>query len=305
MSAPLPWAANVFYTPTQLCQRYELLYQATTTQPNQDNDPATDLTHIYWDVYDPGGGGNVVTSVVADIGITVTGGDTAAPQIGTNLVAGDGIQILPGVGTTLGISNTGILSVDTGGAGITATTVSGNTTLNNSGVTSVIAGTAVSVSAATGAVTLTNTGVTSVIAGSGINVSSPAGAVTISASAGFTPTTQVLLAQQLILPGQTGVFSTPSGGEGLYIIMGCSVPASTGQSRQGQFSVWCYVNSSQRVQMGGSGLSDLGALGSTDIMLLIPQDGTTNFFYSNGGSQSLVNYSIVAFKMSGPISGAF
>ena len=305
MSAPLPWAANVFYTPTQLCQRYELLYQATTTQPNQDNDPATDLTHIYWDVYDPGGGGNVVTSVTADIGITVTGGTSAAPAIGTNLTAGQGISLTPGVGTALAVANTGILSVDTGGAGITANTVSGNTTLNNTGVTSVIAGTAVSVSAATGAVTLNNTGVTSVIAGSGIGVSSATGAVTISASAGFTPTTEVLLAQQNIAPGASGSIPTPTGGEGLYVIMGCSVPVSTGQSRQAQFSVWCYVNSLQRVQMGGSGLSDLGTVGGNDIMLLIPQDGTPNFFYQNNGGQQLNNFSIVAFKMSGSVSGAF
>jgi hypothetical protein len=98
-----------------------------------------------------------VLGVTAAIGCTV-GGTAANPTIGTNLVAGNGIQVLPGVGTTVDISNLGILSVDTGGAGITATTISGNTTLNNTGVTSVIAGSGISVSAATGAVTISSTG---------------------------------------------------------------------------------------------------------------------------------------------------
>jgi hypothetical protein len=40
-------------------------------------------------------------------------------------------------------------------------------------------------------------------------------------------------------------------------------------------------------------------------MLIIPNDSVSTFFYSNGGAQSLVNYSIVAFKMSGAIAGAF
>jgi hypothetical protein len=323
-----PWSEGIFYLPTELVQYGVDVWEATALQPNVGNNPS-DIPTSYWTIFSQGGS-NVVSLVSAGLGIAVTGGGTTnpvvaanleagtgvtivagvAPQsllissaadgvqtvtaavgctvggtatnptVGTNLVAGGGISLLAGVGTTLGISNSGILSVDTGGAGITASTVSGAVTLNNTGVTSVIGGSNISVSAATGA-------------------------VTISATGGFTPTTEVLLAQQLLAPGASGTFPVPTGGEGLYVLMGCSVPASTGQSRQGQFSVWCYVNSAQRVQMGGSGLSDLGGVGGADIMLVIPVDGTATFFYQNNGGQSLVNYSIVAFKMSGAITGAF
>ena len=58
-------------------------------------------------------------------------------------------------------------------------------TITNSGVTSLVAGTAISVSAATGAVTVTNTGVTSLAAGTGVSVSGSTGAVTVSLSGNF------------------------------------------------------------------------------------------------------------------------
>jgi len=116
---------------------------------------------------------------------------------------------------------------------------------------------------------------------------------------------QVLLAQGNIAPGGSGNIPIPSG-EGLYCIMGCSAgPGSTGQSRQGQFSVMAYVNASARIQMGGSGISDLGSIGGSDSFVLFPNDGLATMFYINNGSQSMVNYSIQAFKISGPIPGAF
>jgi len=116
---------------------------------------------------------------------------------------------------------------------------------------------------------------------------------------------QVLLAQGTIAPGGSGNIPIPSG-EGLYCIMGCSAgPGSTGQSRQGQFSVMAYVNASARIQMGGSGISDLGSIGGSDSFVLFPNDGLATMFYINNGSQSMVNYSIQAFKISGPIPGAF
>ena len=117
---------------------------------------------------------------------------------------------------------------------------------------------------------------------------------------------QVLLATQLIVaPGATGTIPVPVG-EGLYCIMGCSAdPGATGQSRQAQFSVMAYVNSTGALQMGGSGISDLGSIGGSDSFILIPNAGSANtMFYANNGIQSLVNYSIRAFKISGPIPGA-
>jgi len=115
---------------------------------------------------------------------------------------------------------------------------------------------------------------------------------------------QVLLATGTISPGASGNIPGPTG-EGLYCIMGCSTAPSTGQTRQGQVNVMAYVNSSGRIQMGGSGIADIGSIGGTDAFVLFPNDGTTTLFYQNNGAQSMVNYSIVAFKISGPILGTF
>lgn len=66
--------------------------------------------------------------------------------------------------------------------GVTTSGPSAGFTVNNTGVTSAVAGTGIGVSSATGAVTFTNTGVTSLTAGTGISLSGTTGAVTISAS---------------------------------------------------------------------------------------------------------------------------
>jgi len=66
---------------------------------------------------------------------------------------------------------------------ITSLTTSGpaaSFTINNTGVTSAIAGAGISVSSATGAVTIANTGVLSLTAGSGISLSASTGNITIS-----------------------------------------------------------------------------------------------------------------------------
>jgi hypothetical protein len=115
---------------------------------------------------------------------------------------------------------------------------------------------------------------------------------------------QVLLAAQTIAPNASGTIPNPTG-EGLYCIMGCSVATSSGQTRQAQVNVMAYVNTNGRIQMGGSGIADIGSIGGTDAFVLFPVDGTNTLFYQNNGAQSLLNYSIVAFKISGPILGAF
>jgi hypothetical protein len=67
------------------------------------------------------------------------------------------------------------------GTGIQLTVTSTNDQINitNTGVTSLVAGTAMSVSAATGAVTVNNIGVTSIVAGLGMSRNTATGAVTI------------------------------------------------------------------------------------------------------------------------------
>jgi hypothetical protein len=98
-------------------------------------------------------------------------------------------------------------------------------------------------------------------------------------------------------------FPTPST-EGLWCITACC--QSTNQpSRQAQFSVVCYVNNARQVQMGGSTFADVGSIGSTDGLLVYPQQGGQAFNLAFTGAQPIVGFSIVAFKLSGPIPGTF
>jgi hypothetical protein len=119
---------------------------------------------------------------------------------------------------------------------------------------------------------------------------------------------EVLLASTT-LPAQTPpaqyntTFPTPST-EGLWCITACC--QSTNQpSRQAQFSVVCYVNNARQVQMGGSALGDVGAIGSTDGLLVYPQQGGQAFNLAYTGASATIGFSIVAFKLSGPIPGTF
>jgi hypothetical protein len=318
------WFSGRNYVPAFVVQRFSLLYQSTAVQPNQNNDPATDTAHTYWTIYSTGG--NTVTSVSAGSGITVTGGGgsspiiaanlvggagisigaggppnslsiantgvqnvtaavgcvvggtATAPTIGTNLTAGGGISVIPGVGTTVAISNTGITAVTAGGAGIAANTVSGNTTINNTGVTSVIAGSNITVSAATGAVTISST------------------------AGGFTPTSQVLVAQRDFLTGQSTFMPNPVG-EGLYCILGCSTSTITQLTEYAQFSVMAYVNSFGNIQMGGSGLA--AGNGNNTQPVLVPVEGSNQLFFQNNQANTLSQFSIVAIKITGPVAGCF
>ena len=78
---------------------------------------------------------------------------------------------------------TSITPTATTGISITSLTSSGpaaSFTINNTGVTSAVAGTGISVSSATGAVTIANTGVLSLTAGTGISLTASTGNITIS-----------------------------------------------------------------------------------------------------------------------------
>ena len=111
------------------------------------------------------------------------------------------------------------------------------------------------------------------------------------------------------LPAQTPpaqyntTFPTPST-EGLWCITACC--QSTNQpSRQAQFSVIAYVNNARQVQMGGSTFADVGSIGSTDGLLVYPQQGGQAFNLAYTGTAAIVGFSVVAFKLSGPIPGTF
>jgi hypothetical protein len=94
--------------------------------------------------------GDVTLAGTLAVGFGGTGA-TATPTNG---------QILIGNGTTFTVATLGTST------GISTTTGAGTLTINNTGVTSNVAGTGISVSSATGAVTITNTGVTSITFGS-------------------------------------------------------------------------------------------------------------------------------------------
>jgi hypothetical protein len=93
-------------------------------------------------------------------------GATATPTNG---------QLLIGNGTNFAVATLGTST------GISTTTGSGTLTINNTGVTSAVAGTGISVSGATGAVTITNSGVTSITGTANqITASASTGGVTLS-----------------------------------------------------------------------------------------------------------------------------
>ena len=107
---------------------------------------------------------------------TITTGTWNGTAIANTYLANSTIS-----GVALG-SNLNSLTAGTGISYSSGTTYNGSAaiTINNSGVTSNVAGTGISVSGATGAVTITNSGVTSAVAGTGVSVSGSTGAVTFS-----------------------------------------------------------------------------------------------------------------------------
>jgi len=98
-------------------------------------------------------------------------------------------------------------------------------------------------------------------------------------------------------------FPAPTG-EGLYAICGSSSGVSTANSRQAQLSCFCYVNNAGNVAIGGAGYADLGAVGSDDNIQFAPISNNS-FSGSYGGVQQVNNFSVLAFKLSGPIPGTF
>lgn len=158
-----------------------------------------------------GTGTKVVTDAGASIGtpnfvfgsdaandIAIRGASTyGRAALSSLFTAGTAVSI---TGTNpLTINNTGVTSAVAGtGIGVSAGT--GAVTISNSGVTSNVAGTGITVSAATGAVTIGNGGVTSAVAGTGITVSGATGAVTI----GNGGVTSIVAGTGVTISGATG-----------------------------------------------------------------------------------------------------
>jgi len=117
-------------------------------------------------------------------GVAVTGTNATGLVITntgvTSNVAGTGIHIDNATGVST-VSNTGVLSVTTTGAGLTAlSSATGVVSFSNTGVTSTVAGTGITVSDATGAVTIATTAVLSATGGTGISITGTnAGGLTV------------------------------------------------------------------------------------------------------------------------------
>lgn len=119
---------------------------------------------------------------------------------------------------------------------------------------------------------------------------------------------QVLLAAGNLAPGTVGAptsFSFPAPtGEGLYAIVGASSGVSTANSRQAQLSCFCYVGPTGVAAIGGAAFADVGGIAADDCIQFAPANNTV-FNGSYVGAQQVNNFSILAFKISGPIPGTF
>ena len=115
---------------------------------------------------------------------SISDGSTTQAVVGGNtLTVADGTAINAVVSATdtLTINNTGVTSA-VAGSGIGVSAGTGAVTITNSGVRSNVAGSGIGVSSSTGAVTVSNTGVLSNLSGNGITLSSATGNVTVTNS---------------------------------------------------------------------------------------------------------------------------
>jgi hypothetical protein len=138
-------------------------WQGGTIQPGYGGTGLTTFTAANYALYSTSASALTAGTLPAAAGGT---GATATPTNG---------QLLIGNGTNFAVATLGTST------GISTTTGSGTLTINNTGVTSAVAGTGISVSGATGAVTITNSGVTSITGTANqITASASTGGVTLS-----------------------------------------------------------------------------------------------------------------------------
>ena len=224
-----------------------------------------------------------VTSVNGSgITCTQTGGAGNDVQLATNLVAGTNISITSsGVSTAKTFDNT--MAVSGTGAGIVVTQAGPgqNVTVQNTGVTSAVAGTGISVSGATGAVTIGNTGVTAITAGTGLSASGSTGGVTLANTMAVSQGTGITVTQAGA--GQNATIAANITGTN-----GCSVTPSGGSL--------LVQNTGVRSLLAGSGIALSGSTGvvtvsttagqpSTYYNLGQPDPSTYGYGYITNGSQ--------------------
>lgn len=96
--------------------------------------------------------------------------------------------------------------------------------------------------------------------------------------------------------------------EGLWCIVGVGAGSSSQTTSDAQFCVMAYVNSGHIIEMGGCAQLNVGTtLNSDEATLQVqPLNGTTTLeLIYTSTFQGLVNYSVSAFLISGPIPGTF
>ena len=200
----------------------------------------------------------LISSPSATNGQLLIGKTGSPPQVGT-LTGGTAISVVNGSGS-ITLNNTGVTS-NVAGLGINLSSATGNVTITNTGVLSAIAGTGIGVSGATGNVTFTNTGVTSNIAGSGISVSGPTGAVTVT-NTGVLSITGT--ANEIIASSSTGNVTL-------------STPQAIGTTSSPTFASLT-LTAPLTVGNGGTGLSTLTA---HSVLL---GEGTSNVSFASPGT---------------------
>jgi len=251
-----------------------------------------------------GGGGGGSSTLTSPVAFTPSTGSTIA--VLTNTVASGGAVV---IGSSTAAPST--LSVaDAGGVALVSINGGAGADLLLSGAvssgTSCVIGTNAA-SGAGGAIALISSAGTS----AGVAVSDTA---TVINKLGGAPV--VLLAAGTIGPAPQGPPIAPITdtiplapcSEGLWCVVGTGGGAtSTQNTADAQFSVMMYVNAAGKVEIGGSVSVNVGtSLNSADQSFeLYPLNGSTNLGYTYTGGQELVNFSIIAFKISGPIPSTF
>jgi len=110
-------------------------------------------------------------SIDANKIITLTSYNIGASGGVTKNIGGAGITVSPAGGTgDVTITNTGVLGVTSGGAGISVTGAPTAPVINNTGITSVVGSAYIGASTVSGAATITNNGVRTCNSGTGITV---------------------------------------------------------------------------------------------------------------------------------------
>ena len=203
---------------------------------------STSTTNLTSGTLPPAAGGTGVTTTPSNGQLLIgNGSNYTVATLGTST----GISTTTGSGT-LTINNTGVTSA-VAGTGIGVSGATGAVTISNTGVTSFTSSSGLSTNtSATGAVSVTNTGVTSAVAGTGISVSGSTGAVTIT-NAGVTSITGT--ASQITASASTG---------GVTLSLPSTINVNTSGNAANVTGIVAYAN-------GGTGLSSTPANGQLDI----------------------------------------